>query len=411
MDYCPHPGQLKFHLSNARFRAVAPGRRWGKTFCGAAETIKVANMCPNNSIGFVVTPSYGATSLGKCMRTILRFAPRELIKQVHRTPGNMYIRWLGDKLTYFRSAEVPDSCKGESVHYAWFDEPASMKAEIWEEAVLPSLMDTNGVAWFTGTPKGSNWYRFLFMKGQGEANSEYWSHGGSSYENTVERGGYLQKSSIDSIACQMTDHNRLQEIMGVFLDDMGVVFRNVMSHTGGCLEDYSPLKHYVVGADVAKHSDFTVTVVLDADGHVCYFDRYNNVDWTLQEKRIANISKRYGGARVLIDSTGVGDPVYDALRGMGVSVQSCRFTSNQVKVDVIENLTIMLENSLLTYPAELAELIKELKIFGYKKTLGGTTVYGAPEGYHDDCVVAFALAAWQQKRSAPIETDTLQVEW
>ncbi|MGA3058795.1 MAG: hypothetical protein ABSD92_00340 [Candidatus Bathyarchaeia archaeon] len=27
--------------------------------------------------------------------------------------------------------------------------------------------------------------------------------------------------------------------------------------------------------------------------------------------------------------------------------------------------------------------------------------YGAPEGYHDDCVVALALAAWQLKYTPP----------
>ena len=28
-------------------------------------------------------------------------------------------------------------------------------------------------------------------------------------------------------------------------------------------------------------------------------------------------------------------------------------------------------------------------------------LYGAPEDYHDDCVIALALAAWQLKRNAP----------
>ena len=31
----------------------------------------------------------------------------------------------------------------------------------------------------------------------------------------------------------------------------------------------------------------------------------------------------------------------------------------------------------------------------------GNVQYGAPEGYHDDCVVALALAAWQLKQTPP----------
>jgi len=390
---------------------VAPGRRWGKTFAGAIETIRVANSCPNNSVGFVVAPSYSATSLGKCLRTILMFAPRRLVKEVHRTPGNKYIRWLGDKLTYFRSAESPESCKGESVYYAWFDEPASMKPDVWEEAILPALIDTNGVAWFTGTPKGSNWYRFLFMKGQDSlANPDYWSYGGSSYENTVEKGGYLNKESIDSVASQMPEHKRLQEIYGIFLDDMGVVFRNVDSHavqTG--LDGFHVDHRYVIGCDLAKHQDYTVCHVLDEDGRTAGFDRFGSADWTAQQARVANLSKKFGGARVLVDSTGVGDPVYDNLRRMGVNVEGYKFT-NASKADLIENLGVMLEESKISYP-KIPELLNELKIYGYTKTKGGTDVYNAPEGCHDDCVIALALAAWQLKRSGPIEVDSFTVEF
>ena len=324
--------------------------------------------------------------------------------------GNMYIRWVGDRLTYFRSAEVPDSCKGESVSYAWLDEPASMQAQIWEEAILPSLIDTHGKAWFTGTPKGSNWYRFLFLKGQDPLETEYWSHGGSSYENTLERGGYLRKIDIDAIALEMPEHTRLQEIYGVFLDDMGVVFRGVEQYASlAGLDAPEPEERYVVGVDLAKHQDFTVVCTLDLDGDVVGWERFGEVDWTLQEKRVAQASQRWNGARVLVDSTGVGDPVYDGLRRMGCNVEGYKFT-NATKADLIENLIFMLENGRIHYP-KIDELVNELQVYGYKKTPSGTTVYGAPEGCHDDCVTALALAAWQLKRAGPIETDTFNVNW
>jgi len=395
--YCPHPGQLKFHRSKARFRAVAPGRRWGKTYCGANEVIKHASKADPDSIGFVIAPSYSSTSLGKCMKTVLQFAPKELVANVHRTPGNKYVEWWQGHQTLFRSAEAPESCKGEGVVYAWFDEPASMTPTVWEEAVLPSLIDTDGVAWFTGTPKGSNWYRFLFLKGQDPEEKEYWSHGGSSYENTFENGGYLKKESIDLVAAQMPEHVRLQEIYGVFLDDMGVVFRNVNDNViqGGWQQPREG-KHYAIGCDLAKHEDFTVACVMDSSGRLVYMDRFGEVDWGLQQMRVAELSRRYNNARVLVDSTGVGDPIYDALRRRGVNVQGYKFT-NASKADLIENLALMLERGNVTYPADKV-LLNELRIFGYSTTAGGTKTYGAPEGMHDDCVIALALAAWSQGR-------------
>ncbi|MGA2683051.1 MAG: hypothetical protein ABSF44_14775 [Candidatus Bathyarchaeia archaeon] len=49
----------------------------------------------------------------------------------------------------------------------------------------------------------------------------------------------------------------------------------------------------------------------------------------------------------------------------------------------------------------IPELINELKLYGYKTTPSGNLQYGAPERYHDDCVTALALAAWQLQRTPP----------
>jgi hypothetical protein len=56
---------------------------------------------------------------------------------------------------------------------------------------------------------------------------------------------------------------------------------------------------------------------------------------------------------------------------------------------------------LFQYDAPIPKLINELKLYGYKTTPSENVLYGAPEGYHDDCAIALALAAWQLKRSPP----------
>jgi hypothetical protein len=40
-------------------------------------------------------------------------------------------------------------------------------------------------------------------------------------------------------------------------------------------------------------------------------------------------------------------------------------------------------------------LLSELGLFGYKVSPAGVTSYSAPDGYHDDTVIALSLAAWQ----------------
>lgn len=58
----------------------------------------------------------------------------------------------------------------------------------------------------------------------------------------------------------------------------------------------------------------------------------------------------------------------------------------------------MIENGQITI-LQIPKLINELKLYGYKTTSSGNVQYGAPEGYHDDCVVTLALAAWQLKHT------------
>jgi len=230
----------------------------------------------------------------------------------------------------------------------------------------------------------------LWTRGQDEEQTDYKSWTFPSVNNP-----YLDPDEIAEFARDMPDMAYRQEIMGEFLPDWGAVFRNVETCVSGVLEEAKTDKRYVVGADLAKHTDFTVCIVLDENGHVCAFDRFSQLDWVFQRKRIVNLTNLYS-ARLLVDSTGVGDPVYDELRRENVRVEGYKFTSASKK-DLIENLSIMLENNQISYP-DIPELVNELKIFGYTVGSTGLVRYGAPEGYHDDCVISLALAAWMVKR-------------
>jgi len=151
---------------------------------------------------------------------------------------------------------------------------------------------------------------------------------------------------------------------------------------------------YTAGADLAKHADYTVVTVMDDGGHVVAFDRYGELNWPFQRKRIVELVQRYS-ARLLVDSTGVGDVIYDDLRREQVSVEGYKLT-HASKAELIENLSIMIEQGKIHFP-KIPELVAELKMYGWTKSKGGNIIYNAPEGYHDDCVISLALAAWQNR--------------
>lgn len=386
--YKPHPKQLEFHQSKARFRILASGRRWGKTKAGANEFIKMLTEAPPRSVGYCVAPTYSHTE--KQWKEILYYCPRELIIEVNVSKHR--IKLIGEREIQFKSADNPDTMRGESVSVVWVDEHNQIKEDRWTMELRPSLMDTHGKGIFTGTPKGKNWGFQLFTRGQDPSQTDYKSFAFSSYTNP-----YLDPKEIDEFKRDMPELAYRQEILAEFLDDVGSVFRRVKDCINGSLEPSQPGKKYVAGCDLAKHEDFTVIYVLDYKGHLCHSDRFSQLDWVFQSKRIAEICKQYGNARLIIDSTGVGDPIFDYLKRLNVKVEGYKYTTAS-KADLIENLSQMIETKQLTYP-NIPELINELGMFGYHRRASGTYEYSAPDGYHDDCVNALALAAWQLKNS------------
>jgi len=68
----------------------------------------------------------------------------------------------------------------------------------------------------------------------------------------------------------------------------------------------------------------------------------------------------------VLDSTGVGDPIYDELRRDGLNVEGFRFTASS-KEQLINNLSMLIEQGKLHYE-DIPELINELEIFEYQIT-------------------------------------------
>ena len=96
-----------------------------------------------------------------------------------------------------------------------------------------------------------------------------------------------------------------------------------------------------------------------------------------------------------IDSTGAGEPIYETLNKAGCVARGYSFTQKS-KAALIDNLAIKLEKRelVLPTPALMPELVDELEAFEYSVSEHGNIRSGAPYGYHDDCVIALALAVW-----------------
>ena len=160
----------------------------------------------------------------------------------------------------------------------------------------------------------------------------------------------------------------------------------------------------VVGCDVAKHTDFTVLIAMDAETGECFaMDRFHHLDWPIQKERILSFVSRYRG-RLILDATGVGDPIYDDLKRVYPNIEGFKLTTGS-KTELIQRLIVAVEQQRVSWPGERREieqknakaakwgiLTDEMKRFEYAITPSGHITYSAPGGYHDDCVIALALA-------------------
>ncbi len=126
-----------------------------------------------------------------------------------------------------------------------------------------------------------------------------------------------------------------------------------------------------------------------------FADRFHRLDWALQVNRIVAATDRFNHAEVYVDTTGAGEPVYESLIAAGCYARAYPFTQRS-KAALVDNLSILLEKRLLTLPKPTLwpEGIDELEAFQYSVTDTGNVRTAAPSGFHDDCVMALALAAW-----------------
>jgi hypothetical protein len=72
-------------------------------------------------------------------------------------------------------------------------------------------------------------------------------------------------------------------------------------------------------------------------------------------------------------------------------IEPFRFTAAS-KPPLIQKLAVALEQGQVRWPRGWAVLTDELKRYEYEIHPGGRISYDAPSRFHDDCVVALALA-------------------
>ena len=413
--YTPHPAQLEFHTEPARFRVVSAGRRFGKTQGGIFDHwLTLQRAKEPHPIGWIVSPTFPLSMVDWDMATeMLGPFIRQQNAQDHWMEVDISSVEFGMNRTAkieFKTAEREDrGLRGRGLSALLVDEASLVSRKSWELGLRPALADKQGKAVFISTPRGKGGLFYeLFQAGQGV--DPKWK----SWRFPSNLNPYFPKEEWDELERVTPSGTWRQEYLAEFVEGEGAVFHGLDKVREMNPLPYDPQCRWVIGADLAKSVDFTVLYPLNEYGEPGELIRFKDISWTVQQDAIARLSNRYGNARVVVDSSGIGDPVEDNLRRAGVPVIGMKTGSTVTKEELIEGLSIALQHGWVKLPTRDSYrwLWDELEAYQKEITEHGNVSYHAPEGMHDDGVIGLSLACaglgarlGRAQRAQPISDD------
>jgi hypothetical protein len=325
------------------------------------------------------------------------------------------------------SLENPDAGRSRKYARVIVDEAGLVPdlLESWNNAIEPTLADYYGDAFFSGTPKGRNGFYTLHQRGFDPLEPDWMSW---QYASNVNPAPNI-RLAYENARLHMPERTFRQEWNAEFLQDGGGVFRNIQelaTITSGQFE-YNPKHIYCGGMDWGRSGDYSVIAVFDATARrMVMLDRFTNVAYRPQRGRAAAACESWGLLTLLLETNSIGGPNLEALANIedvgdiadeefakelakdGLPVVGFN-TSNQSKARLVDSFALVCERKAIALLKDKV-LIDELESFEATRLPSGLVRYAAPQGQHDDCVMATLLAFnaaqsyWGQESTRRIQT-------
>jgi phage terminase large subunit len=205
--YIPRTHQAILHKSFKRYNVIVCHRRFGKTHLALNEMVDqgLRNTRKNPQYAYIA-PTYGQAK---------RVAWDLLKDYVKNIPGVVVNEAdlridiprpaTGDKIRFILlGAENPGSLRGMYLDGVVLDEYAEMNPEIWNQVIMPTLVDREGWSIFIGTPKGQNHFYEIYETAK---QTPGWFHAMYKASET----GIIPQSELDSAKAIMADNEYMQE--------------------------------------------------------------------------------------------------------------------------------------------------------------------------------------------------------
>lgn len=381
----PHAKQLAFGTSPAKRKVIVAGRRGGKT-TGVAMLAVEAMLYDGRRI-LEAGPTQDQTEV---FWEVCKELLAELIDggYVYKNETRRILEFGNGGRIRTKTAWDADTLRGDYADLLILDEYSLMDPSAWGLVGAPMLLDNNGDAVFIFTPQRKNHAHHLYVRALQDDSGRWGAWHFTSHDNP-----YLSEEALAEITADMTTDEYRQEIMAEFLDNEGAVFRNIEAclYPGGDTPEMHEGHDLVMGVDWGKSEDYTVLSVgcRDCRREVA-LDRFHGIDYRLQRQRLKALAEKWDVYRILAESNAMGTPIIDELRYDDVPIVGFETTAAS-KPPLIENLVLCFEREEGKF---IADPVGTAELEAFEMRVSANTqrpTYSAPEGVHDDTVIARAL--------------------
>jgi len=381
--YTPRSYQLDFLAAPQRFKIAVFHRRAGKSKTVLNQ--QIAKALKTKGVYYYFLPTYRQAKAVCWDALVKEHVPPEVVDKINDSELAVYYK--NGSIQRFVGCEDIDKHRGINPLDVVFDEYSEMNEKIWTAIIQPVLRENKGTATFIFTPKGMNHAWKLIQMAKENPSEWFISIKG------VDDTNVFTKEELQEIGRNTPKDLFEQEYYCKFVEGGASFFKRVDENVWS--DDWKPkeLAMYQIGVDLAKFHDYTVITQFDLSSfRILKQERFNQMDYNLQKAKIENIYLKSNRGRVIIDSTGVGEPVYDDLYARGINVEPFRFNQKS-RMDLLRNLQIKLEQDRIKIPNDPI-LIAELKSMQYTLSPAGNLTVQVPDGSHDDMIMSLALAVW-----------------
>lgn len=387
----PHKAQAAILKAMATAKArgiytyvIRAGRQVGKT--ALARDTAIGVLLEGGSVGYW-NPTYpDGKDIWKSFVTDLGGPDSPLIKVVNKSERRIVLV-NGGELDMW-SLDKDGSGRGFRYDLVILDEAAKAKnlQSSIDETIQATTLAKKGVIWVLSTPRGRGEFHDLFLEGK-KKRSRTLSFHIPSFANP-----FLSRTYLLGIKNDLVRRGRRwvweQEYLakpadqGINPFDLKILDRQLQLELSN-----KPIVAW--GLDLAKSKDWTVLIGLDEDKRIAAFERWQKLPWPETEDMIASYTSIAPDSPILLDSTGVGDPIFDHLLVRGLPVISFKFheTSrrhllDQYMIDFAEGHSYVLDGQHYI----------ELSKAEYTMSRNGKMKVIVPTPEHDDCMMSGALA-------------------